>query len=347
MHICHINLAKEFRGGERQTLLLMQGLSEKGIAQTLVCRKSSPCAELATEIKDIQVITIRKPFLLHILKPNQADLLHAHEGRSCHFTHASHLASSVPYIITRRIPNKPNHRLLTQQAYKKARIIVALSQAIKNHLLEYNHQLTVQVIPSMPSQLMVNHHRVNQLKQKYQKKIIIGHIGALVNHHKGQLTIIEAAKTLQKTHPHLHFLLLGKGKDEAWLKEQAKFLHNIEFVGFVNNVADYIKLFDVFVFPSKEEGLGSILLDIMQFKVPIIASSVDGIPELIQHQQNGLLIEASNPQQLASNIIYLLQHKDQANTLTINGAIRAKEYSIDKITERYLTVYQQVLAFSR
>ncbi len=343
MHICHINLAKGFRGGERQTLLLIEGLANKGIKQTLICRKNTPMENKAKIIHQLTTIAIGKPFILHRLKCTDFDLMHAHEGRSCHFTHLNHLISSTPYLITRRIPNKPKQNFITHRTYRKAKYIITLSQAIKHNLQQYDDQLSIAVIPSMFSNLSVNHNHVIHLQKKYQGKTIIGHIGALVNHHKGQQTIIEAAKKLQNSHPHVQFLLLGQGKDELWLKKQAGGLSNIKFVGFIDNVGDYIKLFDLFVFPSWEEGLGSILLDIMQFQVPIIASNVDGIPDIIQPNYNGLLIEPKATEQLTRSIIELLENSAYAHQLALNASKHLNNYSVDNISDRYLTIYQQLL----
>jgi len=343
MHICHINLAKGFRGGERQTLLLIEGLSNKGIKQTLICRKKTPMESKAKAIPNLTTIAIHKPFILHLLKCTDADFMHAHEGRSCHFAHLNYLINSTPYLITRRIPNKPKQNFITHRTYRNAQRIIALSHAIKHNLQQYDKQLPIEVIPSMFSDLSVNQNHVIQLQKKYQGKTLIGHIGALVNHHKGQQTIIQAAKTLQTSHPHVQFLLLGQGKDESWLKKQASGLNNIEFVGFIDNVGDYIKLFDLFVFPSWEEGLGSILLDIMQFQVPIIASNVDGIPDIIQHKHSGLLIEPKAAEQLTAAIIELLANAAYAHQLALNASQHLNNYSMDNIANRYLTVYQQLL----
>lgn len=343
MHICHINLAKEFRGGERQTYLLIQGLSELHIKQTLVCRRNSPMATRARNISGLTIIEINKPFLRHITKPKNCDLIHAHEGRSSHFAYLASKYSKKPYLITRRIPNLPSSSFLTQKTYVAAITIVALSRAIKNQLLKYQVDLPIEIIPSMKSDLPFDEESVAQLEKKFTNKYIIGHIGALVEHHKGQKTIIETAKNLQNSHPEIHFLLLGKGQDEKELKAYAKGLTNIDFVGYVDNVGDYMKLFDLFVFPSREEGLGSILLDVMQFQKPIIASNVDGIPDIISHNNNGLLIEPGNAQQLEESILKLKNDPELASQLASEGANLVKNYSIEKISQLYLALYRKLL----
>lgn len=343
MHICHINLAKGFRGGERQTFLLMLGLSKQKITQKLICRKDSELARKARSIEGLDIIEISKPFLLHVLKTRNSDLIHVHEGRSSHFAYYASKQTHIPYIITRRIPNKPSQTGFTRKAYHHATHVVALSNAIQNQLLEYDASLNCSIIPSMRSDLPFDANTVEDLKSKYQNRIIVGHIGALVDHHKGQSTIIEAARLLQDSHPQIKFLLLGQGKDEAQLKAEAKDLTNIEFVGFVDNVGDYLALFDYFAFPSNEEGLGSILLDVMQFGKPIIASNVDGIPDIIQHEFNGLLITAKDAIGLKESILRLMNDSELITKLTENALRTVQDYSVEKITEKYMELYQQLM----
>ena len=343
MHICHINLAKEFRGGERQTFLLMKGLSDNGISQTLICRKHSPLEKKAKHIDGLQVIGINKPFLFHLNKTSHCDLLHVHEGRSTHSAFYNNLLRKIPYIITRRIPNTPGSSFLTKQAYHTATHIVGLSNAIKQQLQNYDHNFKISIIPSMRSDFSYDPQTVEKLKRQYKDKIVVGHIGALVDQHKGQLTLIEAAKTLAVTHPNIHFLLLGNGKDEAWLKKEAGNLKNLTFEGFVENVGDYLKLFDIFIFPSREEGLGSILLDVMQFEIPIIASDVDGIPDIISDHKNGLLIQPGNAEQLCEKILQVINDPLLSRRLTENALEKVADYSMEKITKEYLALYQNLL----
>src|SRR5690606_19020446 len=121
-------------------------------------------------------------------------------------------------------------------------------------------------------------------------KIVIGHIGELDHSHKGQGTIIEAARELEDSRPDLHFVLVGNGKDRARFRRSASGLSNIEFAGYVDNVSVYLASFDVFVYPSLREGLGLSLLVAMHFGLPIVASRVRGIPEIVEDRKNVLLI---------------------------------------------------------
>ena len=100
-------------------------------------------------------------------------------------------------------------------------------------------------------------------------------------------------------------MLVGGGDDEAMLKSLAAGLSNVTFTGFVNNVGDYLAAFDVFVLPSNREGIGSILLDAMDRGLPVIASRVGGVPDIVHDDDNGILIEAGSVDQLRAAILAL------------------------------------------
>lgn len=343
MKICHVNLAKGFRGGERQTLLLIEALADKPIVQTLICRANSELYQRAKTITALETIAIPKPFLWHTVHSQPQDLLHVHEGRSTQFAFVSQQRFNIPYLMTRRIPNSPKQNICTKRIYQAATHITCLSMAIDKQMQQYHRGLPTSVIPSMIANLPQNDFRIQQLKNKYYNKTIIGHIGALVNHHKGQQYIIEAAHKLSITHPHLLFLLIGSGKDEATLRHQAQGLNNVEFTGFVDNVGDFLTIIDIFIYPSLEEGLGSILLDAMEFGKPIIATNVGGIPDIIQDQHNGLLINPANATQLQATIVKLYDDTALQSRLRQHAQQAAKKFIPKHIAEQYWRLYNKLL----
>ena len=87
------------------------------------------------------------------------------------------------------------------------------------------------------------------------------------------------------------------------LKAAAAGLSNLTFTGFVDNVGDYLAAFDIFILPSNREGIGSILLDAMEQGLPVVASRVGGVPDIVHDGENGLLIDPANPAQLRDAIL--------------------------------------------
>jgi glycosyltransferase involved in cell wall biosynthesis len=346
LSICHVNFAKGFRGGERQTQLLIQALAEAGIPQILVARSDSPLHSRLREIKGLTLVRARKPYFTAIPNANRLapSIVHAHDGKAAHWAFLNWRFNKTPYLITRRVPNELNKNIFTLAVYRNASVIVALSNAIKYTIKNLLPETNVQVIPSMYASFAVNEDAVDQLRKRYAGKFVIGHIAALVDRSKGQSLIIKAAENLAARHPDIHFVLLGNGKDERRLKTLAKAMHNVEFAGFVADVGNWIRVFDLFVFPSHREGLGSTLLDVMQGECPIIASATDGILDVIEHELNGLLVPAGNAGKLAAAIERLYADPDLRDQFVRAGLQRLGLYSPQRISGKYLELYQSLLS---
>ncbi len=127
----------------------------------------------------------------------------------------------TPYLITRRVTNPLGRSRFTRAVYQNASQVIALSNAIKAQLLQAIPELAVDVIPSMYGNLPVELNRQMELRKRYQKNFVIGHIGALVDRHKGQSVLIKAMQRLQPEYPDMRCLLIGTGKDQGKLQKLA------------------------------------------------------------------------------------------------------------------------------
>ncbi|WP_216593423.1 glycosyltransferase family 4 protein [Sulfurospirillum barnesii] len=343
--VLHVNFAKGFRGGERQTLLLLQELSHKGYTQTLLTRRHAELAKKvsALALENVVIIEVKKPYLLSLSLLKKADLVHAHETKAAQFAFLGHLFFKTPYIITRRVDNAIKNNGFTRAMYRYAHKTVVLSRAILEEVKKIEPRANLSIIPSAFSKLSVSPHEVEKIKERFSGQFVIGNIGELDNDHKGQYYLIEAMKELLPRYANMHLLFLGKGKDEEAYKAQASSLKNVTFEGFVSNVGDYIATFDLFVFPSLREGLGSILLDVMQAKVPIVASNAGGIPDVICHEKNGLLVAPKDVSALAEAIERLYLDKTLREQLIESAFQDVDLFSPEKMAERYAALYAEVL----
>ena len=341
--IVHLNFAKGYRGGERQTQLLIEELSRRGFQQKIFTRKNSPLAQRLNDVKNLEIISVSKPYVLHMPNSKEAHMVHAHETKAAQVAYFIHLRYKIPYLVTRRVNNPIKNNFFNQNIYNNSKYTVVLSNAIKETTLKLSKQINIKIIPSAYTQLVTHPEKIKQIKKRFKNKFLIGHIGELDNSDKGQYYLIEAMKKLQTNYPNIHLILLGKGKDKDKYEEQAKELTNINFEGFVDNVGDYISCFDLFVFPSLNEGLGSILLDVIQAKVPIVASNVGGIPDIIQHKENGLLFSPKNSQAIAQAIEELYHSKSKRVSLSENAYKNIENYSFSTMTDKYIELYEETI----
>lgn len=125
-----------------------------------------------------------------------------------------------------------------------------------------------------------------------QNALIVGTIAEL-HPSKGLKYSIEAAAALIKNNPDIYYLILGDGQEKEKISSLIKD-HKLEgrvlLLGFVNDAARYLKAFDCFVLPSITEGMGYVLLEAGLAKLPVVATNVGGIPEVITHNETGLLV---------------------------------------------------------
>lgn len=340
--ITHLNFAKGFRGGERQTLLLIKELADKGYSQKVVTRNNSELANRVENIKNLEIIKISKPYIFSLSSIKNSSILHAHETKAAQFCFFANWLYKIPYIITRRVNNLIKNNFFNKKIYLNSSTIVVLSSAIKNKTLKLSENINIKIIPSAYSKLNINDNEVKNIKNRFKNKFLLGNIGELDNSDKGQYYLIEALKKLQISHSDIDLILVGRGKDEQNYKKQSKELNNITFEGFVDNVGDYIKCFDLFIFPSLNEGLGSILLDIMQTKVPIIASDVGGIPDIIKNNKNGILIEPKNSDAIYDAIVKLYNDKNLREKLSSEAFKDMDNFSSEMMANRYEKIYMDI-----
>lgn len=169
-----------------------------------------------------------------------------------------------------------------------------------------------------------------ELKKKYKGKIVIGNVSRLTKE-KGQQFIIEAAPRILEVFPNAAFLLVG----EWWDKELAYFQelikkHNlvgkIELLGFVDDVNPYYSLFDVFLFPTvwELEGFGLVSIEAIKHKVPVIASDIPPVNEIIINNKTGILVMSGDSNALADAVIVLLKDKKKQYFLVNNAYADAR-----------------------
>ena len=342
--LCHVNLATGFRGGERQTYLLMDRLSNQGWQQKLIARKSGKLAELSQSVDNLTIVETSINPLQYLGHFANVDIVHMHESRAFLTLHVSGHLRQTPYVLTRRVQRKPRQSWLNQSVYSKANAVVTLSDAIGQIVNEsLGIKLNYSVIPSAKTGFSFNSGEVQSIRSRLKGDFVVGHIGTLDDSHKGQLQIIETARRFSASHPEICFVLVGEGRDFELFKQQTASLDNITLVGLVDNVGDYLKAFDIFLFPSRHEGLGSILLDALDFGLPVIATDVGGIPEIIENGVNGFLVKPDAIDDICESILGLYSESTLIEQIARANTEKAKSYTVGTMADKYVQIYQRIL----
>jgi len=337
LRVLQASLARGFRGGERQTLLLAEALADLGVDSALLLARGSgiprhlskPLRHTATR-RNLPTNTVR-----------DCDLVHAQEAKAVTWAWWNYLRTGTPYVITRHLPFAPGRGFVTRAAYQNAAAVVCVSRSVRD---AFAMPLNFSVIPNMVTPMTVDAATVAELREQYRGCFVAGHIGALSNHEKGQEFLIAAARILRHSCPRLKFLLIGDGPDEAELRGMARGLSTVEFTGFRDNIADYLARLDLFVLPSRYEGLPLVLLDAMAAGLPIVASKVAGVRDVIRDGENGLLVPDADAKALATAIKRVHDDSTLAAALGRNAKKESAAYAPAIIARRHLDLYRQVLA---
>lgn len=171
---------------------------------------------------------------------------------------------------------------------------------------------------------------------------IFGTIAEL-HKNKGLDILIHAFANIHKLYPHTKLCIIGGGEERSNLEKlisQEKLTDAIFLLGNISNAKEYLKAFTVFVLPSRTEALGYVLLEAGIAKTPCIASRVGGIPEIIEHQETGLLVSKEDVREFTLALIFALTHKQEMETYAKNLHEKVlKEYSKKEMLTKIFTLY--------
>jgi len=189
-------------------------------------------------------------------------------------------------------------------------------------------------------------------KQNFKKKLgipenalVVGTVGRLVPV-KGPEYLIKAAKHIIPKYPETFFIFTGDGRLKQGLKKKAVELgieNNVIFLGWRNDVAKIISVYDIFALPSLNEGMGKVLVEAMALGKPITASNVGGIPDLITHGTNGFLVSPKNSEQLAKYIQILITDKEKRESMGQAGKEIALNFSAENMVKKMANLYKELL----
>ena len=322
-------------------MLLIQALSEKGFKQKLIARKDSELTKRSQYLRGLDVIETNFFGLNAFSKVSEKSLFHFHDSRSFLFFYLYALNKESNYIYTRRVQRSPKVSFMSKKIYKGARCIVCLSSSIEHSVKNsFGKDTESIIIPSASANFTTGLGAA--VRKEIKQKFIVGHIGELDDSHKGQLDIIELARKAKSRELDIGFVMVGSGRDESMLKQESNSLDNIYFTGQIENIGDYLDAFDLFIFPSRHEGLGSTLLDAIDFGLPIIARDVGGISDIIDDGVNGYLVSEHNSD-FFTPLIELYSSESIRNRISEANRKRSDAFSIERMTESYISLYNQYL----
>jgi glycosyltransferase involved in cell wall biosynthesis len=186
----------------------------------------------------------------------------------------------------------------------------------------------------------------NDLRKEFEigkESIVLGTV-AFLRDYKGIHLCLDAVALLKYKFPSLRFLVVGDGPEALRLKEKAKVLgiqSHVIFLGFRSDVNRVIASLDIFVLPSTAgEGVPQVITQAMAMGVPVVAAATGGIPEVVQHDVTGLLVQANDVNMLANNLLKLIDDDVLRTRLGRKGReLIVRSYSIESMIDKIEDMY--------
>ncbi|MEM7084284.1 MAG: glycosyltransferase family 4 protein [Pseudomonadota bacterium] len=367
MKVMHIEAGRHLYGGARQVLYLAEGLKLRGIDCAVVCPAGS---EIAARLPHMGIPVFPIPMggdldfavigrLRKLIADFEPDIIHLHSRRGADWfgSIAARRFPDIPVIVSRRVDNAES-ALVVKYKYRLFDRVVAISSAIRDVLAD----------AGVPAQkLRVVHSAVrtatwerswdrvafaktffNQTSGSVEKRRapVIGMVAQLIKR-KGHRFVLEAVPMIRERYPDVRVVFFGRGPEDSRLMLQAQRLgieQAVTFAGFRKDINHWLGCLNVFIHPPLTEGLGVAVLQAAAASLPIVASRVGGVTEIIEDEVNGLLIDPESPAQIAEGVLRLLDDREGAEAM--GKAAHEKvvsQFSVDAMVEGNLNVYLELL----
>ena len=311
--------------------------------------------------RDISYIILAS-FLLY-KKREEFSLIHTHSNVAlgCLGVIASKLLGKkvvVKIATAGKIPKLKRNILgkLLLEIFKKADVVICISQEIKDELYSIKmHESKIKFIPNGVDTIkysLISTKDKESLRKKLNlpASIIVLFIGRLV-HRKGVDVLLKAWKRSIVEFPQMYLLVAGSGflqpdSDEEKLKNfvtKEGLESTVSFLGNIENTNEYLQTSNMFVLPSRKEGMPNVLLEAMSCGLSIIATEIGGITDLITHGVNGILVPVNNSEKLSKEILNLVNNSELSRRIGMEArrTIEGK-FSMDKVGGYYLNLYSDL-----
>jgi glycosyltransferase involved in cell wall biosynthesis len=346
--VVHIASGREWRGGQRQVWLLASELARRGIDQVVITGKGS---ELAQRLETARVPVCPVSWQLSLdprvlpavttkLRVHRS-LLHAHDAHALVLAGIAARLTGSRLVATRRVV----FPLKRSGFWRRADHIIAVSNAVRDVLIAAGvprARITVisDAVHLSPDDSGLDVRKRLNLPPEAQLAL---NLGALTPE-KAQSTLVHAAALLVRDLPSLYWVVVGKGPMRRTLEREIAgngLEGRFHLMGDIPDPDVVLREANVFVTSSTSEGLGSAALAAMAAGIPVVATAVGGLVDLLA-EGHGLMVKPGDAQGLAQAVRRVLSDSDLRNQLRSAGRQASRNYGVAGMAERVLEVYRSV-----
>lgn len=278
------------------------------------------------------------------------DIVHTHLFGGDTWGRIAAIRAHVPHVVsTEHNVNRDEglvKRFVKRLLATRTDRIVAVSDAVRSASVRVD-RIPPGNVMVIPNGIDLEHFRPVARTPSTRTRFLA--VGRLVEQ-KGFDILLDALAICRDTLPTATLTIVGDGPMRAELEEQARAFHladRVAFLGFRRDCADRYHAADIFVAPSRWEGLGIAAIEASASGLPVIASAVDGLQEVVRDQETGILVPPNDPSALARALVDLA--RDPARQVLLGHAGRRhieRNFDIQRVVERYERLYEQLVSGS-
>lgn len=366
LRILHLIDSEGIYGAEIVLLNLLPALKKNDINVTLGCL--SPIDSEGTELgkkleknSSIPVIFINEDKKISLqgliaiylaIKKIKANILHVHGYKATILGGLIAIMARIPLMATyhgeaKRTPELSTYVKIETYFLRKARKIISVSSRIKEELISRGISGNkISVIYNGIEDPTYGKPEKKHIKNSTDFSPHLLCIGRLI-HIKRYDIVIDAVNVLRNEFPGIGLSIAGTGPMDKKLKNKVTKLglnSSVRFLGYVNNIKELYQNADIFVLSSETEGSPVVLIEAMAFSLPIVATSVGAIPEMIKHGVEALIIPPGNLPDLIESLRYLISRPE--TRCALGGAARRTfiaKFSSSVMARAYFHQYEAML----
>lgn len=359
MRVLHTESSLGWGGQENRTMNEMIAMRERGHEMAVLSRPDARIIERAKEAGfQTFAVDMRGALdfpaifkLRKVMKDFKADIVNTHSGRDTQLAGmaARSLGRNRPRIVRTRhlalpITSKFTYSVLPDQ-------VVAVSGYVRNYLISAgvpgNH---VEAIPTgidlgrySPT---ADHGTLRNELGLASDTVLIGTV-AILRIKKGHADLLRAAQSVLRIYPDTHFVIAGDGPQQENLKRmigELDIASRVHMLGLRRDVMNVLQSLDLFVLPTHQEALGTAFIEAGAMGLPVVATDVDGVPEVVVDGETGKLVPAKDSVALAAAILGFLDDPQRRRQFGENARQRIdREFSREVMAERMQRLYSRLL----
>jgi glycosyltransferase involved in cell wall biosynthesis len=283
---------------------------------------------------------------LAIIKKEKINLCHCQGFASSFLGLILFKTTKTPYIVT--VQGLENKGFLRKLAYTRAKLCIAASLAIKTYFEEIGAK-RIEVIPNGIHLDMFKELDRKNIREKlgFKDNFIVMTVARLEKV-KGIKCLVKAANILNKKYkmPNIKYIIIGDGSERKNLEDLVRELGldgKVIFYGQISNdrIPEYLAAADCFVLPSLKEGFGIVILEAMASSLPVVASAVGGILDIIEDRKNGILTEPRAPEEIAEAVYTIYSYPEIADDFVKKAKEDLEKYNWENIVKKVDNIYLQ------